>query len=400
MALLVQRVSGSLFKDVYMPTAAGVAYSYNSYRWSDDIDPEQGMLRIVMGLGTRAVDRTDGDYPRIAALDKPGLAANGGENASKFVQRKVDVLEFATNSLTTLSVEDMQLKMSDWFRNFMIEHDFKRENELKEVGLNRRIVFTTCGQLLKNENFIDSMRRILSVISCEYQYPVDVEFAVNFSQKGDFVINLLQCRPLQVGGSGIRMEVPKIPDENTFFHLSDGVMGGSYYESVDIVIWVNPLLYYEYPYHRKPAVARLIGAINQHYKDQGKVMMLLAPGRIGTASPELGIPVNFAEISNMSIICELSYEGAGYMPELSFGSHFFQDLVEADIFYVSIFENRDSTIFYNPEFFLSERSVTGRIAEDAEAEALYDIVRVCEMSGKNLKLVSDVTTGETLCGIF
>jgi hypothetical protein len=214
------------------------------------------------------------------------------------------------------------------------------------------------------------------------------------------VINLLQCRPLQVGGSGIRTELPDVAQEKVFFHLNGGTMGGSYYETIDVVVRIDPKLYYEHPYNQKPAIARIVGQINQHYKDSGKVVMLLVPGRIGTSSPELGVPVRFAEISNMSIACEVSYEGAGYLPELSFGSHFFQDLVEADVFYAAVFENKETTRYYAPSFFDGEQNILSSIVADTDDRAASDIVRVYDMSGRGLRMVSDITSGETICGFF
>jgi hypothetical protein len=44
----------------------------------------------------------------------------------------------------------------------------------------------------------------------------------------------------------------------------------------------------------------------------------------------------------------MSLKDAGLSPELSYGSHFFQDLVETGIFYVAIFEG-DEGVIYNPE---------------------------------------------------
>ncbi|MDR1953654.1 MAG: PEP/pyruvate-binding domain-containing protein [Clostridiales Family XIII bacterium] len=400
MALLVQRVTGSLFKDLYMPAAAGVAFSYNAYRWNQSIDPTVGMIRLVMGLGTRAVDRTDGDYPRIAALDNPEMKAMQSKYVSDFAQYKVDVLDLSVNDHVTMSIEEITGKMADWFKAIMIEHDSMRENELKQCGIDKKLVFTTCENLLQNEAFVSAMRKILSTVQREYDYPVDMEFALNIDRSGSFVINLLQCRPLQVGGSGIRTELPQVTRENTFFHLTGGTMGGAYFETVDVIVQVDPKSYYEYPYNRKPAIARAIGQVNQYYKGSEKVIMLLAPGRIGTSSPELGVPVRFAEISNVSIACEVSYEGAGYLPELSFGSHFFQDLVEADIFYASIFENKETTLYYAPDFFGAERNILWDIVSDAEDQSIGSIVRIYDVSGRDLKIVSDITTGETLCGYF
>jgi hypothetical protein len=319
---------------------------------------------------------------------------------SRFAQHKVDVLEFATNSLTTMDISEAQNKMTDWFRNLMVEQDYARARELREIGIDRKIVFTTCDNLLRREDFVSSIRSILAAVEKEYDYPVDVEFAVNFAKDGSFMINLLQCRPLQVGGSGVRTDIPRIEKEDTYFLLDGGTMGGAYYQRIDVVVRVDPRAYYEYPYHRKSAVARAIGAINQYYGNSNNVIMLLVPGRLGTTSPELGVPVKFAEISNMNIACEVAYEGAGYMPELSFGSHFFQDLVEADIFYASIFENKNTTLYYNPDFLDDRENIVRKIFSDSEADELMDIVRVYDVSDMKLTIATDITVGETLCGIF
>jgi predicted RNA binding protein with dsRBD fold (UPF0201 family) len=400
MALLVQRVTGSLFKDMYMPAAAGVAFSYNAYRWDERIDPDSGMIRIVMGLGTRAVDRTDGDYPRIAALGDPELRSMHSKYISDFAQHKVDVLDLQVNAHATVPIEEVADRMSGWFKAIMIEHDSSRENDLRQYGMKRKIVFTTCENLLRNEEFVGAMRKILSTLQAEYDYPVDVEFALNISKAGGLVINLLQCRPLQVGGAGIRMRLPDVPQEKTFFHLNSGTMGGAYYQEIGAVVRIDPKRYYEYPYNQKPAVARVVGQINQYYKDSNKVIMFLSPGRIGTSSPELGVPVKFAEISNMSIACELAYAGAGYRPELSFGSHFFQDLVEADIFYAAIFENKETTLFYAPDFFSGEPNIVTEVSGIDDDDDIGQIIQVYDMSGRGLRIISDIANGETLCGYF
>jgi hypothetical protein len=398
MAILVQRVTGSLFKDIYMPAAAGVAYSYNAYRWNPTIDPEAGMIRIVMGLGTRAVDRTDGDYPRIASLDKIELKAVHSEYVSDYAQHKVDVLDLSTNLLTTKPIDEVMDKMTGWFKNLMVERDFSRENKLKEMGMNRTFHFTTCENLLRNEEFVGSIKKILSCVQAEYNYPVDIEFALNTSEDGRLVINLLQCRPLQVGGSGIRVAIPEgLSDKDTYFRLTGGTMGGAYYQKIDNVVIIDPQLYYEYPYNQKPGIARVIGQINQYFKDSDKAVMLMVPGRIGTSSPELGVPVSFAEISNMSITCEVSYEGAGYLPELSFGSHFFQDLVEADIFYAGIFENKETTPYFNPTYFDAKQSILPEIIHGITDERILDMVKIYDTSAEELKIISDITTGETIC---
>lgn len=396
MAVLVQRVSGLKFGNVFMPCAAGVGYSYNSYHWHKEIDPNAGMIRLVMGLGTRAVDRTDGDYPRITSLNKPLLTPlTDTLSRNQYSQHKVDVLDLDKNNFLTVDLSELLHKLPKWYKRKMIEHDYQTEKFLKEQGKPEEVVFSTCENLVKMESFIETMRQLLSAIQKEYNYPVDIEFTCNFTEQEEFLINLLQCRPLQVAGSGAKVAIPFIEDENVFFELSGGTMGGAVIRHIDIIIMVDPEGYFKFPYNKKYNIARIIGKINQYFKNKRKTIMLLSPGRIGTTSPELGLPVSFAEISNISIICEVSYKDAGYMPELSFGSHFFHDLVETGIFYASIFED-NNTLRFNDDFLDNSVNELQKICNNCD-EAL-NIVRVCDMSEQELYLYSDIISGRTVCG--
>lgn len=104
------------------------------------------------------------------------------------------------------------------------------------------------------------------------------------------------------------------------------------------------------PYQKKYEVVQAVEAVNDFYKGSGKNLLLMTPGRVGTSSPELGVPVSFRSISNFSAVCEVSDSRAGYMPELSYGSHMFQDLVEAQILYGAVYNDR-RTLAYHAELF-------------------------------------------------
>jgi pyruvate, water dikinase len=395
MAILVQRVSGVRFDDIFMPCAAGVGYSYNSYRWHQSIDPEAGLLRLVMGLGTRAVDRTDGDYPRIVSLNMPQLSPlTTSASKNRYSQHWVDVLDFVKNDLLSMDLRQLSVKLPKWYKQIMLEHDYETERMLRDQGNAKEVIFSTCEGLLRMEHFIPTLKKMMSAIQKEYNYPVDIEFTCNFTDQGQFLINLLQCRPLQVGGIGAKVKIPDIKSHNVFFELSANSMGGAISKSVDSVILINPKAYYELAYNKKYDIARVIGKINHHFKDRDKTIMLLAPGRLGTKSPELGVPVSFADISNINIICEVSYKDAGYMPELSFGSHFFHDLVEARIFYASILEDQ-STIRFNRDFFKGMENKLKDIIDLQEDMAaiigLYDTSKIA------LMLYSDIISRRTIC---
>lgn len=393
MALLIQRVSGSRWKQYYFPMAAGVGYSFNSYPWSPKIDPNAGMLRLVAGLGTRAVDRTPGDYPRLVSLNEPQLSNfSNTADRHKYSQHRMDVLNLASNCLESPLTEDMLPFIPAWQQKQVFSHDYDTERMLSERGIHRQVLFADCGRLLRNQEFIECMQEILQTLQKHYGKAVDIEYTVNISENDDFQINLLQCRPLHTG-SNQEIRLPECTEEQTLFHIVKNVMGSSRFCKVDVIVYVDPDAYYKYPYAKKPDIARAVGKINRHFENSGKQMLLITPGRIGTSSPELGVPVTYAEISRFFAIMEVAYSKAGYMPELSFGSHMFQDLVEAEILYIACMEKKE-TLCYAPEKLSEAREIGSLLLE----EEVQSVIKVYETSEMNLALGMDAIKKEVICG--
>ena len=388
MALLIQRVSGSYYGSYYMPCAAGVGYSYSPYRVMKDSDPTAGMLRLVMGLGTSAVDRTEGSYPRIVNLDMPEKSSySSSADKHKFSQGKAEVINMSSHSLEKLPYEKLEADIPRYLENVLLEHDYEAESRLREMGRPRQIKFISCKGLVANKQLMEQMKRMLRCIQDEYDYPVDTEFTINISDNGDYSVDLLQCRPLQVQKTSSGTVIPDGLSEDKILLESRGsTMGMSRASELDVIVYVDPVNYYNMPYKDKTLVARLIGKINWHYRDLGKHMMLIVPGRVGTTSPELGVPTTFADISAFEIICETEETKAGYNPELSYGSHIFQDLVEAEILYTAVFNN-SKTIHFHPEKLNGSPDVTGEFAEEDD---LSDIVHVFDVSGRGCKVYNDI----------
>lgn len=394
MAVLVQRVSGSYWGSLFFPTAAGVGYSYSAYKWNRDMDQAAGMLRLVAGLGTRAVDRTENDYPRLVNLDRPAASslATAAEK-HKFSQRHMDVLDTQNNVLLSKETDELLPELPLWYKKAVMERDYEAEDALNRMGRYRQVWFVTCQKLLENRAFTGLMQKILKTLEQAYGNPVDIEYTVNLDEEGEFVVNLLQCRPLYTGSKGGSVEIPQLKEKDVFFALKDSSMGNSVKEKIDVVLQIHPKAYYEYPYAKKVQVAKAVGKINRYYKDKGKNILFLTPGRVGTSSPELGVPVAFADISGFSGICEVSDSQAGYMPELSYGSHMFQDLVEADISYSALWNN-EKTLAYNPELFADLKNCFPEICPDQEE--LFPMFRVTEP--ENLYYWNDVKSAGTVCG--
>lgn len=354
------------------------------------------MLRMVMGLGTRAVERTPGDYPRLVGLDR--AQANMRTTIAdrhKYSQRQVDVLDLKEKEFKTIALREILDLLPAQHKKMVLSRDTDAEKLLAQRRIYRKIYFADCQGLVDRNEFIDMMRRMMKMLETEYSRPVDVEFAVTMSEEGRWNVNLLQCRPLHEYMSE-KVEIPEGIDDELLFDVRRTSMRRSKTERMHYIVWVDPQKYYECPYAKKPDVGRLIGRINNYFEDTEYKLMLLVPGRIGTSSPELGVPVVYADISQFGAICEVAYGKVGYHPDLSYGSHMFQDMVEADVYYGAINEN-SKTRLYHPEMLERYPEVLADLVPGEEE--LWEIVKVYDMTGYDAVLMLDSAEGRAVCRI-
>ena len=394
MAILVQRVSGDQYGEYFFPHIAGVGNSSNLYVWDESIDMNAGMLRLVFGLGTRAVDRTDGDYVKVVCLDDPlRNPPMHYEDQNKFSQHKADILSFTDNVLVSRDLDEVQLLDLKTDKRLFMTPDYRTEARMRELGYRNSNPpnLLDFKKLFTDTEITSIMREMLSLLSKAYDYPVDIEFTANLNKDNLFKINLLQCRPLQTKGLGNTVKIPELAnDKDCFFSGKGNFMGGSVRLSIDFVVFIPGNTYLELNEQGKYAVARQIGLINKEMK--GKNVMLIGPGRWGSTTPSLGIPVHFTELCNMTVLCEYSSRKAGFMPELSYGSHFFQDIVEAGIFYVAIFDEQKEVIF-NPDRILKEENMLTTILP--QSKQFSDVIHIAKTDG--MEIYSDIVTQKLLC---
>ncbi|HSQ88840.1 PEP/pyruvate-binding domain-containing protein, partial [Romboutsia sp.] len=394
MAILVQRVSGDYYGEYFYPHLAGVGNSSNLYVWNKRIDMEAGMLRLVFGLGTRAVDRINNDYARIVTLDDPmRIPLTNYDDQRKFSQHYVDLLNLKSNQLTTVDVNDAIKNDIKANLNIFGCKDYETERMLKQTGRDpSKAPFILNFQgVLKSTQFPKVMKRVLSVLSSEYNHPVDIEFTANFNKDGNFKFNIVQCRPLQTRGLGKTVQAPKLLDKNSCLFSSVGnFMGGNVRLPIDYVVFVSTEEYINLSQTDKYSIARQIGIVNTALKN--KNAMLMGPGRWGTSTPSLGVPVHFTELCNMSVMCEIAYSNEGLMPELSYGSHFFQDLVETGIFYVALFDNKADVIFNENKLREGKNIVSEIVGSDRVNE---NVIKVYDTKG--LVVYSDITEQIVTC---
>jgi len=393
MAILVQRVSGDHYGDEYFPHVAGVGNSSNLYVWDPEIDMNAGMLRLVFGLGTRAVDRTEGDYARLVTLDNPQrLPLVHAEDRKRFSQHLADVISLSENRLVTRRLDailnrDIRVDPSLFAS---VDHETLRRMRERGMKVQQKPYILDLHRLLRETEFPDVMRDMLQCLSRVYDYPVDVEFTANFTEDGRFRINIVQCRPLQTKGLGRKVALPDADAGDCLFAMQGNFMGGNVRLPIDYAVLVRSSAYLKLSEQDKYAVARLIGQLGRQLK--GSTLMLVGPGRWGTTTPSLGVPVKFAEINHASVLVEVAEPDEGFMPELSYGSHFFQDLVEAGIFYAAVFAGQPGVVF-RPERILNEPN---RLAELLpQHAALAHVVHVAATCG--MELYSDIVSQRVIC---
>ncbi len=390
MALLVQRVSGSSHSKYFFPDLAGVAMSHNAYVWREDLDPDAGMMRLVAGLGTRAVNRVEDDYPRLVALDRPLLRPDAKlEDIRKFSQHKVDVLDTDLNENDTVVLDDMlggAANFPGW--DLLAVRDHETTRRIKKLGIKKPEAWVlTFEKLMTVTDFPQLIRRMLKTLEKAYNYPVDIEFTANFSDDGALEVNLLQCRPLQTVGRP-RQQAASIvfsPDEILLAN-NGSFMGSDILQVLTGIVYVNGEEFSKLSVSERYEIARLVGQINRFFcNSEHESVMLIGPGRWGTSTPSLGVPVTFAEISNAAVLVEVASNKHGYMPELSYGTHFFQDLVETRIFYIALFPDQSEMVFNHQLFNQFSNALPEIFPAQSKWRNTVKIIRPAE-SGKKLWL--------------
>ena len=398
MALLVQRVSGSYHENYFFPQFAGVALSRNPFAWKKGMDEHAGMLRLVSGLGTRAVNRVENDYPRIVALDQPLVKPMSDmDHLRRFSQRFVDVLKLDENALQTVSLLDLKDAVPSLRLDLAGIRDAESEDKLRAMGRpSKEIWVLTFDHFLTETPFVDVMKKMLGCLERVYENPVDIEFTVNFNHAGGIQVNLLQCRPFQATGPGQSVEIPEnISEDRLVIRTAGDFMGGNVSMPLSAIIYVDPAAYISLSVSERYSAARLVGKLNKQFVNRESMpTLLLGPGRWGTQSPEMGVPVTFSEINHFSAIGEISYQDGSLVPDLSFGSHFFQDLIEAQIFYMAIYPEKPSVTFNEAWIKRQENILETIIAAGGPYERA---VKVIDIRGLNLSLRADIVSRRAAC---
>jgi hypothetical protein len=392
MAALIQKVQGNRYRHLFFPTISGVGYSHNPFRWNPKISQEDGFLRLVCGLGTRAVERVANDYPRIVALSHPQLRPEAGVRmVRKYSQRFIDLIDLEGNSLATLPTSEV---LGDDYPALRYLASMDKGGYLapliSRLDLdNGDDLVLTFERLTQDQQFTVLMKAILKKLEQSYGCSVDIEFTVDVQPeypKAGYTVHLLQCRP-HVSPEWMKVEIPDdVPEQDMILRACKLVPQGIV-SDVRYIVYVDPETYSQAPdYVTRLELARVIGRLNKRL--EGERFILVGPGRWGTSNLDLGLKVTYADIYNAKVLVEIPPVREGSTAEASYGTHFFQDLVEAGIFPLPVAPGEGGAML-NTKFLAESPNVLAKLLPDDET--CVDYVRVIDVpavaGGRYLEIV-------------
>ena len=378
MGILIQEVVGSPVGKYFFPAYAGVAVSHNEFRWSPRIKREDGLIRMVPGLGTRAVDRLGDDYPVLVAPGQPGLRVNlTPDEVVRYSPQHIDVINVENGSLETHGLRALFRECGELFPVLSKVVSVREDDRITRppkvlLDTLRGDLVVTFEGLITDTPFVRHVAAILCALSERLEHPVEIEFA---SDGTDFF--LLQCRPQSHTLGSVSAVLPKdIPVDRVLFTANRYVSNGQVPE-ITHVVYVDPDRYNGLSeMSHLLAVGRAVSRLNIILPK--RKFILMGPGRWGSRGDiKLGVHVTYSDINNTAMLVEIARKRAGFVPDLSFGTHFFQDLVEASIRFLPLYPDDKGTVF-NERFFLGSPNELASLAP--EFEFLADTIRVIDVA--------------------
>jgi predicted nucleotidyltransferase len=250
----------------------------------------------------------------------------------------------------------------------------------------------TFQNLFEKTDFLEKIKHILVLLEQKIGVPVDVEFA----SSGE-TLYILQCRPQSQSRDFERKPVPKdiVEDRKVFF--TKKLVTTGQIENIEYIVYVVPEEYTNISKREQmQKVAKIVGELNM--KLPRRKFILIGPGRWGSKGDiKLGVPVRYGDINNCSLIVEIAKEKGGYTPELSFGTHFFQDLVESDIRYLPLYPDQEDNLFNEKLLLETDNKLTTVLQGYKNFEDIIHLIKISDIiPGGTMSVIMDGEANEAL----
>lgn len=398
MGIMIQEVVGKKVGDYFLPAFAGVAFSRNEFRWSPRIKRKDGLVRLVPGLGTRAVDRTADDYPILIAPGQPGLRVNVSvDEMVRYSPKKVDVINLKTHRFETIEISKLVKEFGDELPAVEDMFSIYEDGHMSQANLfnldpSRDDLVVTFDGLISRTKFVTQMKEIMSLLEEKLNTPVDIEFAHDGKN-----FYLLQCRPQSSSDDDVAAPIPKNLSKKEIIFTANRYISNGRVPHISHIVYVDPEKYGEIGEKNElVAIGNCIGKLNELLPKRHFILM--GPGRWGSRGDiKLGVNVTYSDINNTAVLIEIARKKGNYVPDLSFGTHFFQDLVESKIRYIPLYPD-DEGVQFNELFLTRSKNFLSEVLP--EFKYLEDVVRLIavksETDGRVLQILMNADLDEAV----
>jgi len=335
-------------------------------------------------------------------VSHPRLRPEVGMKVVKYSQRQLDLIDLQANQFDTRSFREVVASLD--FPNL---HLFV--SKLRDGGVYDPIgryvealpedLVLTFNNLIDRTPFVALMGEMVAELERVYGHPVETEFTAAVEPDGRVTVNLLQCRPMAVPGAAQTVTLPQDPSPDRVLFRSSRFIGGGVVDEIRHIVYIPPDAYTAIEsIDAKKALGRVVGQVNARLRQVVGRELIMGPGRFGSSNIDLGVNVTYADIENAAVLVEVAREEAGQMPEVSYGTHFFLDLVESETIYLAIYPS-DKGSEFNERFFDESPNVLCDLVPDAEAfEHLIRVIDVCSVTGgRYAQVLADPHSQRGLC---
>ncbi len=388
MGIIIQQVVGKKIGHYFMPSFSGVAFGKNEHRWSSRINRDDGLIRIVPGLGTRAVDRISDDYPVLISPGKPEITVNNSvDDKIRYAPRFADVINLKTGRFESVDLKDIYEPYGNEYpmlEAVLSQVEDKYLREPKKIGhdYSSGLHIVTFEGLVNKTAVIREIKQLLEIFREKYQTPIDLEFAHDGSD-----LYILQCRPQSSQEDIQPCDMPAGTQKKDIIFSADKHVSSGCVTNITHIVFVDPIEYSKISsYEQLVSVGATIGKLNKILPK--RQFILMGPGRWGSRGDiKLGVNVSYSDINNTAALIEIARKNDEYVPELSFGTHFFQDLVESGIKYIPLYPD-ETGIVYREKFIKTAPNHLKELIPDINnMDTVVRVIDVAEVSdGKNLNI--------------
>ena len=378
MAILIQQLIGNEYGRYFLPSFAGVGFSRNYYRWSNRLKTRDAVIRLVCGLGVRAVE---GDYARLFSVGLPDVRpeGQGADAILRSSQKMVTVLDREDDEIISVHIDDL-LRETDADgvkaacslydpRDMMLKR-MPRGTRFTGAPRGQRPVITFADLVKQGTPLVEILKEVVERSEKTLAVEADCEFAVtvhpDFGPNKPDALRLykVQTRPLGARRENRNLECPPPEQFRQILLTSNRIIGNGVINNLDRLVYVDPDNYLSV-YNDKERLGKLIwalGKINQEYEGKETGYLLMGPGRWGTRNRQSGVPVAYGDISNASVVVECITPH--FVPVFSYGNHFFKNL---------FLNNNERLVFYFQVNLEKDRKGgIGPLLEESNAGEVYE----------------------------